>query len=47
MNTCALYLVDDHAMMRDGLRAVLQAAGHRVVGESGDPTVALAELQQL
>lgn len=43
----ALYLVDDHAMMRDGLRAVLQAAGHRVVGESGDPTVALAELQKL
>ncbi|MEX8494909.1 response regulator [Sphaerotilus sp.] len=42
-----LYLVDDHAMMRDGLRAVLQAAGHRVVGESGEPTVALAELQQL
>ncbi|WP_338414367.1 response regulator transcription factor [uncultured Sphaerotilus sp.] len=42
-----LYLVDDHAMMRDGLRAVLQAAGHRVVGESGDPTVALAELQKL
>ncbi|MBX3602139.1 MAG: response regulator transcription factor [Rubrivivax sp.] len=42
-----IYLVDDHAMMRDGLRAVLQAGGHRVVGESGDPTVALAEIQRL
>lgn len=42
-----LYLVDDHAMMRDGLRAVLQAGGHRVVGESSDPTAALAEIQRL
>lgn len=39
-----VYLVDDHAMMRDGLRSVLSAAGHRVVGESADPTQALAEL---
>lgn len=37
-----VYLVDDHAMMRDGLAAVLRAAGHRVVGEAGDPTAALA-----
>ena len=42
-----VYLVDDHAMMRDGLRAVLEAAGHRVVGESGDPIRALAEIQSL
>jgi DNA-binding NarL/FixJ family response regulator len=42
-----VYLVDDHAMMRDGLRAVLQAGGHRIVGETGDPTLALAELQRL
>lgn len=42
-----VYLVDDHAMMRDGLRAVLQASGYRVVGESGDPTLALADLQRL
>jgi DNA-binding NarL/FixJ family response regulator len=42
-----VYLVDDHAMMRDGLRAMLQAGGHRIVGETGDPTLALAELQQL
>jgi DNA-binding NarL/FixJ family response regulator len=43
----ALYLVDDHAMLRDGLAAVLRAAGHEVVGESGDPTEALAEIQRL
>jgi two-component system, NarL family, invasion response regulator UvrY len=42
-----LYLVDDHVMLRDGLSAVLRAAGHHVVGESGDPTVALAEIQRL
>ena len=40
-----LYLLDDHTLLRDGLRAVLQAAGHRVVGESADPTQALAELR--
>lgn len=42
-----IYLVDDHAMMRDGLRAVLQASGYRVVGESADLTLALADLQRL
>ena len=40
----ALYLLDDHTLLREGLRAVLQAAGHRVVGESADPTQALADL---
>ncbi len=43
----ALYLVDDHAMLREGLAAVLRAAGHDVVGGSGDPTEALAEIQRL
>lgn len=42
-----LYLVDDHAMLRDGLRAVLEDAGHRVVGESDNPTAALAEIVRL
>lgn len=42
-----LYLLDDHTLLRDGLRAVLQAAGHRVVGESADPTQALADLRDL
>lgn len=41
-----LYLVDDHAIVREGLRAVLEAAGHRVVGESDDPTRALADLSR-
>ena len=43
----ALYLLDDHTLLREGLRAVLQAAGHRVVGESADPTQALADLRDL
>lgn len=42
-----IYLVDDHAMMRDGLRAVLEDAGHRVVGEAEHPTSALIGLQRL
>ncbi len=42
-----IYLVDDPAMMRDGLRAVLEGAGHRVVGESDQPTQALADLVRL
>lgn len=40
-----VYLVDDHAMMRDGLRSVLEAVGHRVIGESDEPTRALSEIQ--
>ncbi|HSV51966.1 MAG TPA: response regulator transcription factor [Burkholderiaceae bacterium] len=39
-----VYLVDDHLMVRDGLRAVLQTAGHDVVGETADPTEAMAEI---
>ncbi len=42
-----VYLVDDHALVRDGLRAVLQAAGHRISGESAQPTEALARIQAL
>ena len=42
-----VYLVDDHALLRDGLRSVLEAAGHRVAGESDDPTQALAQVQRL
>jgi DNA-binding NarL/FixJ family response regulator len=42
-----VYLVDDHAILRDGLRSVLMAAGHRVAGESADPTQALSEIQRL
>ena len=42
-----LYLIDDHAIVREGLRAMLEAAGHTVVGESSDPTEAVVELQRL
>lgn len=42
-----LYLVDDHQLMREGLRALLEAKGHKVVGESADPTEALADLLRL
>lgn len=42
-----IYLVDDHVLLRDGLRAVLQMGGHRVVGESDDITRALSDLVRL
>ncbi len=42
-----LFLVDDHALVRDGLRALLEAAGHEVLGEADEPTQALAEIQRL
>jgi two-component system invasion response regulator UvrY len=29
-----IFLLDDHQMVREGLRAVLQSSGHNVVGES-------------
>ncbi len=29
-----LFLIDDHHMVRDGLRSVLQAAGHAVLGDA-------------
>ncbi|MDD3935058.1 response regulator transcription factor [Rhodoferax sp.] len=42
-----VYLVEDHQIMRDGLRALLEARGHTVVGESADPTQALSDLLRL
>ena len=42
-----LYLVDDHQIMRDGLRALLEVGRHVVVGESADPTQAMADLLRL
>ena len=43
----SIYLVDDHQLMREGLRALLEAKGYAVVGESADPTEALADLLRL
>lgn len=42
-----LYLVDDHQIMREGLRVLMQAWNYKVVGESADPTEALADIQRL
>jgi len=42
-----IYLIDDHLIVRAGLRALLEGAGHSVVGESADITQALAEVNRL
>ena len=42
-----VYLVDDQLLLRDGLHALLQTAGHQVVGGCSEPTQAVVEAQQL
>jgi DNA-binding NarL/FixJ family response regulator len=42
-----IYLVDDHVIVRDGLRSMLEAEGHEIVGESAEITQALAEIADL
>ena len=42
-----IYLVDDHTLMREALRKVLEKNGHRVVGEAGDPGSAISGLNEL
>jgi DNA-binding NarL/FixJ family response regulator len=41
-----VYLVDDQLILRDGLRALLETAGHEVVGACDEPTQAVVEAQQ-
>lgn len=36
-----LVIADDHALFRDGLRAILEAHGHQVVAEAGDGEAAV------
>ena len=43
----SVYLVDDHAIVREGLRTVLEHAGYRVVGETDNTTTALSEVVSL
>ena len=42
-----IYLVDDHALVREGLRAMLESGPHEVVGEASEPTSALAGMLRL
>jgi DNA-binding NarL/FixJ family response regulator len=46
--TVSVYLADDHRIMRDGLRTLIEARpGLRVVGESGDGRAAVREVARL
>jgi len=42
-----IYLIDDHLIVRAGLRALLEGAGHVVIGESADITQALSEVNRM
>ncbi|MCX6559789.1 MAG: response regulator transcription factor [Candidatus Aminicenantes bacterium] len=46
--TVSVYLADDHRIMRDGLRTLIEARpGLRVIGESGDGRVTVREVVRL
>jgi two-component system invasion response regulator UvrY len=42
-----IYLVDDHAVLREAMCGLLAENGHLVVGQSDDPMVAAMEIRQL
>jgi len=42
-----IYIVDDHELVRDGLRAMVEAGGHTVVGVEEEPVRALADVLRL
>jgi two-component system, NarL family, invasion response regulator UvrY len=42
-----VFLVDDHALLREGLRAVLAENGHQVVGEAADVPSAIEAILRL
>ncbi len=42
-----IYLIDDHPIVRAGLSALLQGAGHTIVGEGEDITRALSDVNRL
>ena len=42
-----IYLLDDHPLLREGLCGLLEAAGHRVVGQASDAAQALADIPRL
>lgn len=42
-----LYLIEDHLLVREGLRVMLETAQYRIVGESSDPTQAVHDLVRL
>lgn len=44
---CRILLADDHQLFRQGLRGLLEKAGHEVVGEAADGRAALALAQTL
>jgi two-component system, NarL family, invasion response regulator UvrY len=47
MKGTTVFLVDDHALMRDGLCALLQAEGLTVVGEAADVNAAIAPILRM
>ncbi|EHQ07348.1 MAG: response regulator transcription factor [Leptonema illini] len=48
MKETRLYLADDHAIVREGLRFILSSQPHyKIVGESGDGPIALQQIEEI
>ncbi|HNX23602.1 MAG TPA: response regulator transcription factor [Spirochaetota bacterium] len=48
MKKIRIFIVDDHAILREGLRTIIQSvSGYEVIGESGDGRDALEKIEQL
>jgi DNA-binding NarL/FixJ family response regulator len=43
----SIFIVDDHFIVREGLRSILEDAGHSVLGEADNTTTALSEILRL
>jgi two-component system invasion response regulator UvrY len=42
-----IYLVDDHAILREAMTGLLNSHGHDIVGQAEDPMVAAGEIREL
>lgn len=48
MNDITVYIADDHAILRDGLKKILHDYPHyTIIGESGDGKTAIEEIEQM
>lgn len=48
MKDLTVYLADDHAILREGLKHILEGAGYlKIVGEAGDGQQAILEIEQM
>lgn len=48
MESCRVFLLDDHKIIRDGIKSILQHSGaYKIIGEEGDPLTFINQLSRL